>query len=44
MADNEDDTKDDAPLSDIENPLVDDDDDDAKGGKDEGNGWIAPVP
>jgi hypothetical protein len=43
MADNEDDPKDDAPLSDIENPLVDDDDD-AKGGKDEGNGWIAPVP
>ncbi|MDX6562833.1 MAG: hypothetical protein QOD65_2647 [Gaiellales bacterium] len=43
MADEED-TKDDAPLSDIENPLVDDDDDDAKGDEDDGNGWIAPVP
>jgi hypothetical protein len=42
MADEED-TKDDAPLSDIENPLVDDDDD-AKGDEGDGNGWIAPVP
>jgi hypothetical protein len=42
MADNEDDPKDDAPLSDIENPFVDDDDDGQ--GNDEGNGWIAPVP
>ena len=41
MADHEDETTDDAPLSDIENPLIDDDDDEAK---DEGNGWIAPVP
>jgi hypothetical protein len=43
MADEED-TKDDAPLSDIENPLVDDHDDDSKGDEDDGNGWIAPVP
>jgi hypothetical protein len=41
------DTKDEnekAPLSDIENPLADDDDDDVKGDGDDGNAWIAPVP
>jgi hypothetical protein len=31
------------PLTDIENPLVDDDDK-SKGGKDDGHGWIPPVP